>query len=57
MNNDALEELNVAAIVLSKGEDGSARRGEEVLEKLFATVEEFQPGLVGQSGLCTVSGE
>ena len=54
LNDDALEELDVAALILSELVDRRAGRREEVLEVLFALLEQLQTGLVGERRLSTV---
>lgn len=54
LHDHALEELDVAAVILGECGDGAPARGEEVLEVLLALVEELEPGFVRKVGLCTV---
>ena len=54
LDDDTLEELDVAALVLGELVDRRAGRREEVLEVLFALLEQLQTGLVGERRLSTV---
>ena len=51
LQDHALEELDVTALVLGKRVDGLAGGREEVLEVLLALLEQLQTGLVRQSRL------
>ena len=53
LQDHALEELDVTALVLGERVDGLAGGREEVLEVLLALLEQLQAGLVRQSRLCT----
>ena len=54
LDDDTLEELDVAALVLGELVDRRAGRREEVLQVLFALLEQLQTGLVGERRLGTV---
>jgi hypothetical protein len=47
LNDGALEEGEVACFILHQGGDGRVGGGEEVLQELFAPVENLETGFVG----------